>query len=97
MSTKAWPITRKQFLEARMTEALSTCGGKGRALRVIFETTTREIVAVDTRLPTAAKVAPLAAPDEALRRCVDDRMWAIDLTGQFTQSFEKLDVSLTGT
>ncbi|MGZ3453652.1 MAG: VWA domain-containing protein [Polyangiales bacterium] len=90
-------ISRRKFLEARMVDALATCGGAGRALRVIFETTTREIVAADTMMPTAAKVAPQAASDEALRHCVEDRMWSIDLPTAFTEKFEKLDVSVAGT
>jgi hypothetical protein len=39
----------------------------------------------------------MALADETLRHCVEERMWAIDLPGAFSESFEKLDVSVPGT
>lgn len=79
---------RELWLRERVREAAKACGGEKRAVRVVIETTRREIVSAIASLPKAQ--------DETLRRCVEDHVWELDLPAQFSLAWEKSDVSVGG-
>jgi len=80
---------RRGFLRTELTKALATCGGGSRSMTVRVETTLREIVAAKTTTLSGTK-------DEALKTCVEEAAWGIDLPDGFREEWAAWDVTLGG-
>jgi hypothetical protein len=75
------------FLRDALRQGAKACGGAGRSLSVVLETTRDEVVDVPS-------VAARGAADAKLEGCVAEAAWALDLPRAFSASFARFTVEI---
>ncbi|MEO7092653.1 MAG: hypothetical protein ABI175_05340, partial [Polyangiales bacterium] len=77
------------WLRSELKKAMVACGGAGRLVKAVVETTSQEIVDVS---PVAVG-APNGEGDAKLRTCVAESVWSLELPGFFTLSHGTYEVT----